>query len=127
MTDSSNRVCLPGPEQLQPPSSEPPYDFMCTDVEGKLTGEPGTLCYIECKATSADLSSSSSSRPLPMPITAREWGFAQMVHAQRLAGAERREQYVIVRVERVDRPGQAVPRGWRQCWSTQCSCWLRGS
>lgn len=96
---SGNRVHLTGAQQLQPPEDEPPFDFTYTDVEGKLTGEPGTLCYIECKATSADV----SRHLMPIAITSREWALAQKVHNARLAGTAC--QYVLFRVDRVGQSG----------------------
>jgi hypothetical protein len=91
---SGNRVHLPGDQQLQPPTAEPSFDFVYTDEDGKLTGEPDTLCYIECKATSADV----SSQLMPIQITTLEWELAQQVHAERLAGAKC--QYILFRVDR---------------------------
>jgi hypothetical protein len=100
---SGNRVHLPkGQQQLQPPDREPSFDFMYEDTDGVLSGEPGTLCYIECKATASDLRSSSSSL-VPMPITPAEWSLAQQVHRERLAG--RQVQYILIRVDRVGKPG----------------------
>jgi hypothetical protein len=99
---SGNRVHLPGDQQqLQPPLREPSFDFLYEDTEGVLSGMPGTLCYIECKATASDLSSSSS--VVPMPITPNEWTLAQQVHRERLAG--RQVQYIMIRVDRVGKPG----------------------
>jgi len=98
---SSNRVYLPGPQELQLPSREPPYDFLYEDTTGALTSEPGTLCFIECKATSGDARIS----PIPIPITPNEWDLAQQVHRKRLDGAEPRCQYILFRVDRVGRNG----------------------
>jgi hypothetical protein len=38
-----------------------------------------------------------------MPITSAEWTLAQQVHRERLAG--RQVQYIMIRVDRVGKPG----------------------
>lgn len=96
---SSNRVYLPGSQELQMPSREPPYDFLYEDTTGALTQEPGTLCYMECKATAGDVHSNAR----PIPITANEWALAQRVHLKRLAGAKC--QYILFRVDHVGKAG----------------------
>jgi hypothetical protein len=45
---------------LQPPLKDPSYDFLYKDVDGELSGTPGTLCLIECKATSDDAAAGGS-------------------------------------------------------------------
>lgn len=80
---------------------EPSYDFEYEDVEGKLTDCPGTRCFIECKATTADVSSTSA----PFPITTNEWALAQQVHRLAAAaagiGGGAAVQYIIFRVHLV--------------------------
>lgn len=94
-----------GPVKL--PEAEPSFDFMYLDSTGQLSGHPGTMCYIECKATAADVVGNSNS-PMPIPITASEWRVAQEIRDHRLAGIEQ-ALYIVVRVDRVcvQQPGKA--------------------
>lgn len=83
---------------LLQPDTEPSYDFLYTDVEGQLSGKPGTRCFIECKATTSSLSSSSS--PKPFEISARQWELAHSLHLNPDQGV-----FMIVRVDRVGSAG----------------------
>ena len=63
------------------------YDFVYTDVDGKLTGITDQLhCLIEVKST-------TSTKNEPFPMTANEWAVAEQCYK-----GLRKEQYVIVRV-----------------------------
>lgn len=58
--------------------TDPSYDFLYMDVEGILSGKPGTRCFIKCKATSGT-AYDSSGRMKPFQITNRDWDSAQKV------------------------------------------------
>ena len=63
------------------------YDFVYTDVDGKLTGiTDQPHCLIEVKST-------TSTKNEPFPMTANEWAVAEQCYK-----GLRKEQYVIVRV-----------------------------
>jgi hypothetical protein len=79
---------------LPAPTTEPSYDFLYTDVDGQLSGKPGTQCFIECKATTASLSGRSS--PKPFEVSSRQWELARALHESPDQG-----MFMIVRVDRV--------------------------
>jgi hypothetical protein len=88
------------------------------DSTGKLSGRPAgqpTRCFIEVKATQADLSSSGHAKPFE--VSRRQWELARRLHNDPSLGV-----FVVVRVERVGRgpriaavlrdPVRLLTEGW---------------
>jgi hypothetical protein len=102
---SSLRKYWAGSESpLPPPATEPSYDFLYTDVEGELSGTCGTLCFIECKATSYDAAASGSGVSThAWPITCKEWELARLVKRQ--STQQQPAMYIVMCVDRVGQVG----------------------
>jgi hypothetical protein len=102
---SSARKFWPSSESpLQPPLKDPSYDFLYEDVQGQLSGTPGTLCFIECKATSDDAAADGgrvSTRAFP--ISQHEWKLARLVKQQ--STQQKPAMYIVVCVDRVGQVG----------------------
>jgi hypothetical protein len=68
---------------LQPRARDPSYNFLYRDVHGELSGTPGTLCFVECKATSDDAAADGSGvSTRDFPISRSEWQLARLVKHQ---------------------------------------------
>lgn len=93
-----------GPTPLQPPDVDPSFDFLYEDVEGELSGTPGTLCYIECKATSDNAAADSSGLSThSFHISPKQWELARLVKLR--STPEQPQLFVVMCVDRVGRPG----------------------
>ncbi|WIA16247.1 hypothetical protein OEZ85_012958 [Tetradesmus obliquus] len=126
---SSARQYWPGSDTpLQPPAVELSYDFLYEDVDGVLSGAPGTLCCIECKATRFDAASDGSGVSThEFPITTNEWRLAQEVRQQ--STPQQPALYVVMCVDRVWQEGG--PRLVAQLWDPvgllqQSLLWVTG-
>ena len=93
-----------GQTPLQPPVVDPSFDFLYEDVEGELSGTPGTLCYIECKATSDNSAADSSGLSTHcFHISPKQWELARLVKLR--STPEQPQLFVVMCVDRVGRPG----------------------
>lgn len=95
---------------------DPPYDFAYKDVTGAMSGEAGTVCFIEVKSTS------STSATMSMPITVNEWEVACKLHTQPVQGGVP-FAYFIIRVIAV---GSAVGPKVAAVWADPVKRWLDG-
>jgi hypothetical protein len=89
---------------LQPPAADPSYDFLYRDVHGELSGTPGTLCFIECKATSDNAAADGSGvSSRAFPISRNEWQLARLVKHQ--STTQQPAMYIVICIDRVGQAG----------------------